>query len=162
MGPEEELLTCEKVFREYQRSYKTRKFLDFSTFFASGGPVFEVLDLNVNGSGAALVDVYLRVLRIRIRCCRTVCQILPTFLNAPLTAEIVDFVNPDRPEDKTWDPHDNDYPRCELEFPNTNATERYILLAPKDKEHYSPMLCLERALHAMIECMSFPRPHILT
>ncbi|KAJ8463945.1 hypothetical protein ONZ45_g17402 [Pleurotus djamor] len=34
--------------------------------------------------------------------------------------------------------------------------ERFILLQPKDKDHYNPILCLERSLHTMIECYLTP------
>lgn len=37
-----------------------------------------------------------------------------------------------------------------------NCTSSYILLAPRDKDHYSPILDLERTLYTIIEC-EWPR-----
>ncbi|KAH9171706.1 histone-lysine N-methyltransferase [Lactarius sanguifluus] len=67
------------------------------------------------------------------------------------------FKNPNDPHDKSFDPHPTDYPVGELEFPNSGATERYILLAPKDKDHYSPILDLERTLYTIIEHYLTPK-----
>jgi hypothetical protein len=39
-----------------------------------------------------------------------------------------DFKNPDDPHDRSFDPHPTDYPVAELEFPNSGATERYVIL----------------------------------
>lgn len=81
----------------------------------------------------------------------------------------VDFSNPLNPDDLSFDPHPTLYPYATLEYPNTGASERYahvphrmtmsislpvrfILLAPKDKDHYNPIMCLESSLHVIIEC----------
>jgi len=61
------------------------------------------------------------------------------------------FKNPNDPLDRSFDAHPTNYPVGELEFPNSGATERYILLAPRDKDHYSPILDLERTLYTIIE-----------
>lgn len=61
------------------------------------------------------------------------------------------FKNPADPNDKSFEVHPNDYPTVELEFPNTNASETFILLAPKDKDHYDPILCLKQSLHTIVE-----------
>lgn len=61
------------------------------------------------------------------------------------------FKNPNDPHDRSFDPHPTNYPVGELEFPNSGASERYILLAPRDKDHYSPILDLERTLYTIIE-----------
>ncbi|KAI0668731.1 S-adenosyl-L-methionine-dependent methyltransferase [Trametes maxima] len=61
------------------------------------------------------------------------------------------FNNPDDPNDRSFDPHPTDYPFTYLEYPNTGASERFILLAPKDKDHYNPIMCLESSLHTIIE-----------
>ncbi|KAI9451532.1 hypothetical protein F5148DRAFT_542878 [Russula earlei] len=37
------------------------------------------------------------------------------------------FKNPSDPNDRSFDPHPTDYPVGELEFPNSGATERYVL-----------------------------------
>ena len=80
----------------------------------------------------------------------------------------LDFRNPDDPTDKSFEPHPANYPVAELEFPNTGSSERfvskcvrysrahcslrYILLAPKDPNHYSPIMCLEQSLYRIVEC----------
>ncbi|KAJ8482265.1 hypothetical protein ONZ45_g15007 [Pleurotus djamor] len=66
------------------------------------------------------------------------------------------FTNPRNPNDRSFEPHPSDYPYAELEYPNNGAVERFILLQPKDKDHYNPILCLERSLHTMIECYLTP------
>jgi [histone H3]-lysine79 N-trimethyltransferase len=80
------------------------------------------------------------------------------------------FRNPDDPNDTSFDPHPTLYPVAELEYPNTGASERYagavvsslvncssplrfILLTPKDNDHYDPIMCLESSLYTIIECM---------
>ncbi|KAI0762345.1 S-adenosyl-L-methionine-dependent methyltransferase [Fomes fomentarius] len=62
-----------------------------------------------------------------------------------------DFKNPDDPDDKSFQPHPTDYPVVELEYPNTGASEKFILLQPKDPDHYNPIMCLQDTLHTMIE-----------
>ncbi|KAJ3514934.1 hypothetical protein NLJ89_g2077 [Agrocybe chaxingu] len=62
------------------------------------------------------------------------------------------FKNPNDPNDKSFEPHPTNYPVVELEFPNKGASERFILLAPKDKDHYNPIMDLERSLYTMVEC----------
>ncbi|KAL0950585.1 hypothetical protein HGRIS_007377 [Hohenbuehelia grisea] len=71
------------------------------------------------------------------------------------------FTNPSDPNDKSFEPHPTDYPVAELEYPNSNATERFVLLAPKDKDHYNPILCLEKTLYTMIECYLTPEQQSL-
>ncbi|KAI0353181.1 DOT1-domain-containing protein [Trametes cingulata] len=61
------------------------------------------------------------------------------------------FSNPLDPEDRSFDPHPTHYPYACLEYPNSGASERFILLAPKDKDHYNPIMCLESSLHTIIE-----------
>ena len=39
----------------------------------------------------------------------------------------LDFKNPNDPHDKDFDPHPTDYPVGELEFPNSGATEKYVI-----------------------------------
>ena len=51
----------------------------------------------------------------------------------------------------SWEPHPTNYPVAELEYPNTGASERFILLVPKDPQHYDPIMCLESSLHAIIK-----------
>ncbi|KAI0791775.1 histone methylation protein DOT1-domain-containing protein [Abortiporus biennis] len=53
------------------------------------------------------------------------------------------FSNPADPENKNFEVHPTRYPVAELEYPNTHSCERYILLVPKDKDHYNPIMCLE-------------------
>ncbi|KAI0056768.1 DOT1-domain-containing protein [Artomyces pyxidatus] len=66
------------------------------------------------------------------------------------------FRNPNNPSDASFEPHPTEYPVAELEFPNSGACERFILLAPKDKDHYAPILDLERTLYCMLECYLTP------
>ncbi|PFH50712.1 hypothetical protein AMATHDRAFT_144415 [Amanita thiersii Skay4041] len=62
------------------------------------------------------------------------------------------FKNPNDPKDRSFQPHPHCYPYVELEYPNSGAVERFILLAPKDKDHYNPILDLEQTLYAIVEC----------
>ncbi|KIL71110.1 hypothetical protein M378DRAFT_156064 [Amanita muscaria Koide BX008] len=62
------------------------------------------------------------------------------------------FKNPNDPKDRSFQPHPHCYPYIELEYPNSGASERFILLAPKDKDHYNPILDLEQTLYTIIEC----------
>ncbi|PPQ90422.1 hypothetical protein CVT25_014940 [Psilocybe cyanescens] len=71
------------------------------------------------------------------------------------------FKNPNDPTDKSFEPHPTDYPVVELEYPNSFAVERFILLAPKDKDHYNPIMDLERSLYTMVECY-VPKEHQAT
>ncbi|KAI0962913.1 hypothetical protein AcW1_000145 [Taiwanofungus camphoratus] len=71
------------------------------------------------------------------------------------------FSNPHDPEDKSFEPHPTDYPVAELEYPNTGASERYTLLAPKDKDHYNPIMCLESTLHTIVKCYLTPTQQAL-
>ncbi|KAI0641200.1 S-adenosyl-L-methionine-dependent methyltransferase [Trametes meyenii] len=71
------------------------------------------------------------------------------------------FNNPDDPSDRSFDPHPTDYPFTYLEYPNTGASERFILLAPKDKDHYNPIMCLESSLHTIIEYYLTPAQRTL-
>ncbi|KAI1785576.1 DOT1-domain-containing protein [Ganoderma leucocontextum] len=61
------------------------------------------------------------------------------------------FNNSLDPQDKSFDPHPTDYPKVDLEYPNTDAQESFILLAPKDKDHYNPIMCLESTLYTIIQ-----------
>ncbi|TBU51152.1 S-adenosyl-L-methionine-dependent methyltransferase, partial [Dichomitus squalens] len=67
-----------------------------------------------------------------------------------LTIIRVDFKNPDDPDDTSFEPHPTDYPVVYLEYPNNDAQESFVLLAPKDKDHYNPIMCLESTLHTII------------
>ncbi|PCH33057.1 DOT1-domain-containing protein [Wolfiporia cocos MD-104 SS10] len=72
-----------------------------------------------------------------------------------------DFRNLDDPADKSFEPHPTDYPVTELEYPNTGASERFILVVPKDKDHYNPIMCLENTLHTIIEYYLTPAQRAL-
>ncbi|GJE94257.1 DOT1-domain-containing protein [Phanerochaete sordida] len=61
------------------------------------------------------------------------------------------FRNPDDPEDTSFQPHPTKYPVAELEYPNTFAAERFILLEPRDKDHYNPIVDLQQTLYCIIE-----------
>ncbi|KAG6885032.1 hypothetical protein C0993_006448 [Termitomyces sp. T159_Od127] len=71
------------------------------------------------------------------------------------------FRNHDDPRDYRFKPHPTQYPVVELEYPNTGAVERFILLAPKDKDHYNPIMDLEKSLYTIIECYLTPAQQAL-
>ncbi|KAH9949527.1 histone methylation protein DOT1-domain-containing protein [Amylocystis lapponica] len=71
------------------------------------------------------------------------------------------FKNPDDVSDLSWSPHPTDYPVVELEYPNTGAQERFILLTPKDPEHYNPIMCLRNTLHTIMQCYLTPAQRAL-
>ncbi|EGN94060.1 hypothetical protein SERLA73DRAFT_188615 [Serpula lacrymans var. lacrymans S7.3] len=66
------------------------------------------------------------------------------------------FKNLDDPEDTSFEPHPTNYPVTKLEYPNNDACESFILLTPKDKNHYDPIMCLELSLHAIIKSYLTP------
>ncbi|KAJ7480031.1 histone-lysine N-methyltransferase, partial [Mycena galericulata] len=71
------------------------------------------------------------------------------------------FKNLDDPSDTRFKPHPKDYPVVELEYPNNNSSERFILLAPKDKDHYNPIMDVEKTLYTIIECYLTPAQQAL-
>ncbi|KAF9478541.1 DOT1-domain-containing protein [Pholiota conissans] len=68
------------------------------------------------------------------------------------------FKNPNDDKDKTFEPDPVNPPMVDLEYPNSGAIESFILLAPKDKDHYNPIMDLERSLYTIVECY-VPREH---
>ncbi|KAF8525244.1 DOT1-domain-containing protein [Hysterangium stoloniferum] len=66
------------------------------------------------------------------------------------------FKNPDDPTDKSFEPHPINFPFVELEYPNTNARERFPLLVPKDEDHYSPVKEVKKSLFTIIETYLSP------
>lgn len=83
-----------------------------------------------------------------------------------------DFRNPDDPDDKSFEVES--CPTADLEYPNNYANEkcalhppfvcaltvfmssaphRFMLLAPKDKDHYNPIMCLEQSLYTIVDCL---------
>ncbi|KAG6816266.1 hypothetical protein H0H87_007347 [Tephrocybe sp. NHM501043] len=71
------------------------------------------------------------------------------------------FKNLKDENDFQFKPHPTRYPVAELEYPNTGAVERFILLAPKDKDHYNPVMDLERSLYTIIDCYLTPAQQAL-
>ncbi|KAJ7451115.1 histone-lysine N-methyltransferase [Mycena latifolia] len=71
------------------------------------------------------------------------------------------FKNLEDPTDTSFKPHPKDYPVVELEYPNTHSSERFILLAPKDKDHYNPIMDVEKTLYTIIECYLTPAQQAL-
>ncbi|KAJ7652051.1 histone-lysine N-methyltransferase, partial [Mycena polygramma] len=71
------------------------------------------------------------------------------------------FKNLEDPTDSKFRPHPKDYPYVDLEYPNTHSTERFILLAPKDKDHYNPIMDVEKTLYTIIECYLTPAQQAL-
>ncbi|KAJ7630377.1 S-adenosyl-L-methionine-dependent methyltransferase, partial [Roridomyces roridus] len=61
------------------------------------------------------------------------------------------FKNPDDPQDRTFKPDPSRYPTVELQYPNTDSSEIFILLAPKDKDHYNPIYDVEKTLYTIVE-----------
>ncbi|KAG9310322.1 S-adenosyl-L-methionine-dependent methyltransferase [Chiua virens] len=59
------------------------------------------------------------------------------------------FRNPDDLGDTSFEVES--FPTADLEYPNNNANEKFMLLVPKDKDHYNPIMCLEQSLHTIIE-----------
>ncbi|KIY47005.1 DOT1-domain-containing protein, partial [Fistulina hepatica ATCC 64428] len=48
-------------------------------------------------------------------------------------------------------PHPTHPPTIELEYPNANASESFVLLQPKDKDHYNPIFDLEKTLYTIVK-----------
>ncbi|KAG6334088.1 hypothetical protein ID866_5004 [Astraeus odoratus] len=69
------------------------------------------------------------------------------------------FKNLDDPEDKSFDVES--MPSTELEYPNNNSCETFILLVPKDPDHYNPIMCLEQSLYTIIDCYLTPAQQLL-
>lgn len=67
------------------------------------------------------------------------------------------FENPNDPADRSFDPDaPGGPPTVELEYPNTGASEKFILLQPKDRDHYNPIFDLRSAIHTIIEYFLTP------
>ncbi|KAG5646907.1 hypothetical protein DXG03_001983 [Asterophora parasitica] len=71
------------------------------------------------------------------------------------------FKNLDDPTDYSFKPNPTFYPVAELEYPNNDSVERFILLAPKDKDHYNPIMDLETSLYTIIEHYLTPQQQTL-
>ncbi|KAJ7188230.1 S-adenosyl-L-methionine-dependent methyltransferase [Mycena filopes] len=71
------------------------------------------------------------------------------------------FKNLEDPSDCSFKPHPKLYPYVDLEYPNTYSSERFILLVPKDKDHYNPIMDVERSLNTIIECYLTPAQQAL-
>ncbi|KAJ7226132.1 histone-lysine N-methyltransferase [Mycena pura] len=71
------------------------------------------------------------------------------------------FKNLNNPKDTSFKPHPTQYPVVELEYPNTNSSERFILLAPKDKDHYNPIMDVEKTLYTIVEFYLTPQQQAL-
>ncbi|KAK7041733.1 Nucleosomal histone H3-Lys79 methylase [Paramarasmius palmivorus] len=71
------------------------------------------------------------------------------------------FHNPDDPNDTSFEPHPTNYPVCDLEYPNTDAVERFVLLQPKDKDHYSPIMDFEASLYTIVKYYMTPEQQSL-
>ncbi|KAJ7151691.1 histone-lysine N-methyltransferase [Mycena filopes] len=74
------------------------------------------------------------------------------------------FKNLQDPSDCSFKPHPKLYPYVDLEYPNTCSSERmsrFILLAPKDKDHYNPIMDVEKSLYTIIDCYLTPAQQAL-
>ncbi|KAJ3567820.1 hypothetical protein NP233_g6117 [Leucocoprinus birnbaumii] len=84
--------------------------------------------------------------------------------SAPKSSSVVsssptNFKNPNDPNDTSFDPEN--YPAAELEYPNSGAKERFLLLAPKDKDHYNPIMDLESSLLTIVKYYCTPAQQAL-
>ncbi|THH11352.1 hypothetical protein EW145_g707 [Phellinidium pouzarii] len=61
-----------------------------------------------------------------------------------------EFRNPEDMNDATFELYPLGFPTVRLEYPNDGAVEEYLLYAPKDKDHYNPIICLELSLYTII------------
>ncbi|KAF8439466.1 S-adenosyl-L-methionine-dependent methyltransferase [Boletus edulis BED1] len=64
------------------------------------------------------------------------------------------FRNPDDPDNKSFEVES--FPTADLEYPNNDANEKFMLLVPKDKDHYNPIMCLEQSLYTIIDSYLSP------
>ncbi|KXN84824.1 Histone-lysine N-methyltransferase, H3 lysine-79 specific [Leucoagaricus sp. SymC.cos] len=80
------------------------------------------------------------------------CMSCSSLAAVPLTC-FLDFRNPNNNMDMSFEPEN--FPVAELEYPNTGAKERFLLLAPKDKDHYNPIMDLEKTLLTIVNRQSF-------
>ncbi|KAI6022568.1 histone-lysine N-methyltransferase [Pisolithus marmoratus] len=64
------------------------------------------------------------------------------------------FINPQDPDDKSFEAEA--LPSTELEYPNNHSCETFILLVPKDPDHYNPIICLVESLYTIINCYLTP------
>ncbi|KAI6133862.1 S-adenosyl-L-methionine-dependent methyltransferase [Pisolithus croceorrhizus] len=64
------------------------------------------------------------------------------------------FNNPQDPDDKSFEAEA--LPSTELEYPNNHSCETFILLVPKDPDHYNPIMCLVESLYTIIDCYLTP------
>ncbi|KAK7064802.1 histone-lysine N-methyltransferase, H3 lysine-79 specific [Favolaschia claudopus] len=71
------------------------------------------------------------------------------------------FKNLDDPSDTSFKPHPKNYPFVELEYPNAHSSEKFILLAPKDKDHYNPIMDVEKTLYTIVENYLTPQQQAL-
>ncbi|KAJ6519203.1 histone-lysine N-methyltransferase [Mycena sanguinolenta] len=71
------------------------------------------------------------------------------------------FKNLEDDKDHSFKPHPKSYPYVDLEYPNTGSSERFILLAPKDKDHYNPIMDVEKTLYTIVECYLTPAQQAL-
>ncbi|KAI5120226.1 hypothetical protein M0805_000040 [Coniferiporia weirii] len=61
-----------------------------------------------------------------------------------------EFRNPENKGDLSFELYPVGFPTVELEYPNDGALEEYLLYAPRDKDHYNPVLCLELSLCTIV------------
>ncbi|KAG8864286.1 Nucleosomal histone H3-Lys79 methylase [Tulasnella sp. 330] len=66
------------------------------------------------------------------------------------------FRNLDDPADTSFNPHPTAYPVVQLEYPNYEASERFILLSPLDPDHYHPIIELMEAIYTIVSSYLVP------
>ncbi|KAJ7051226.1 S-adenosyl-L-methionine-dependent methyltransferase [Mycena amicta] len=61
------------------------------------------------------------------------------------------FKNLQDPADRSFRQDPKSPPTIELEYPNQAAAETFIILAPRDKDHYNPIMDVEKTLYSIVE-----------
>ncbi|KAF7310406.1 Histone-lysine N-methyltransferase, H3 lysine-79 specific [Mycena chlorophos] len=60
------------------------------------------------------------------------------------------FTNYQDPRDRSFQQDPRNSPTVQLEYPNTTALEKFIVLAPRDGDHYNPIMDLEQTLYCIV------------
>nr|GAT45580.1 histone-lysine N-methyltransferase [Mycena chlorophos] len=60
------------------------------------------------------------------------------------------FMNYQDERDRSFQQSPDKFPTVQLEYPNIDATEKFIVLAPRDGDHYNPIMDLEQTLYCIV------------
>ncbi|EIN13327.1 DOT1-domain-containing protein [Punctularia strigosozonata HHB-11173 SS5] len=66
------------------------------------------------------------------------------------------YFHPDPKNPKRFEPDPDNPPMVTLEMPNNGAVEEFLLLQPKDPDHYNPIFDLRKTLETIIESYLTP------